>query len=371
MPLTMKIPLYRPQLDIEDEAVALKVIRSGKLSRGDQVEKFEEEFAKYMGKSHAIMVNSGTSGLHLGIKSLGWKQGDEVITTPYSFVATSNVLLHEGIKPIFVDIDQKTLNINVQKIPQKINSKTKGILPVHIWGLLADMGQIKKLKEEHGLQVLEDSCQAIGRPSKSFPVAQVGDVTVFSFFESKQMTSAGEGGVIVTDNRMVGNLCRSLRDQGRSSEKNWLDHVRLGYNYRMTEIQAAVGRVQLKKLQKMLIQRTKLADLYTKLLKKFDSMETPFESDRYRRSWFLYFVVFKNQALRDKVQRRLLNKGIECKTYFPPITSYREFKKRGYSINACPVAQNIYKRSLALPLFPSLKPEEVEYIVKEIDLSVK
>lgn len=254
----IKIPLYQPTLDSEEEEAVVRVFRSRKLSRGFEVEQFENELSSLVGKKYVIAVNSGTSALHLAVKSLGWKRGDEVITTPYSFIDSSNVLLYEEVTPIFVDIDPRTLNLDLKSSANKITEHTVGILPVHIWGFLADVKGMFELKKMYKLTVLEDASQAIGKPSDLFPIAQVGEIAVYSFFENKQMTTGGEGGAIVTDDRNIAEVCRSLRDQGRSSEKNWLDHVRLGYNHRMTELQAAIGRVQLKKLPRFLEKRDDL-----------------------------------------------------------------------------------------------------------------
>lgn len=362
----MKIPLYQPSLNKREEEAALNVIRSGKLSRGLEVDLFEKEFADFVGKEYAVAVNSGTSALHLSVKVLGWKKGDEVITTPYSFIATSNVLLYEGVTPVFVDIDPKTLNLNPQDVIRRVSKRTVGILPVHIWGFPIDVDEINKIKKQCKLTIIEDASQAIGKPSDAFPVARVGEISVYSFFENKQMTTGGEGGIIVTDNQDLAEICKSLRDQGRSSEKKWLDHVRLGYNYRMTEIQAAIGRIQLQKLPDFLERREILASKYTELFRDCPILSTPFESGKYKRSWFLYYLVFESSELRNEVQKHLANKGIECKMFFPPIPSFYEFKERGYDPNDYPIAKSVYEKSLALPLFSSMKEEEVAFISEEI-----
>jgi len=215
----IKIPLYQPVFDKEEEKAVIKVIRSKKLSRGPEIEQFEKDFAKFVCKKYAIAVNSGTSGLHLAVKALGWEEGDEVITTPYSFVASSNVLLYEKITPIFVDINQDTLNLDLKRVANIISKNTVGILPVHIWGLPVDADKLGSLKKHYNLSVLEDASQAIGKPSDLFPIGRVGEISVYSFYENKQITTGGEGGIIVTDNKKLAEVCRSLRDQGRSTKK--------------------------------------------------------------------------------------------------------------------------------------------------------
>lgn len=365
-----KIPLYKPSLGEEEIEAARKVIKSGVLTRGNETERFENEFASYTGKKYAIAVSSGTSGLHLSVRALGWKDGDEVITTPYSFIVTSNALLFQNVTPVFIDIDPRTLNIDTKKIEEKIDEKTVGFLLVHIWGLPVDVSGMQQIKNKYNLKIIEDSCQAFLKPSDDFPVSQIGELSVYSFFENKPMTSGGEGGMIVTDNLELAESCRSLRDQGRSSAQNWLDHVNLGYNYRMTEIQAAIGRIQLNKLPTFLSRRKEISEKYNKLLKEVPQVKIPFVDPNLQRSWFLYYIIFESSEIRDKVQSFLSVNGIESKTYFPPIPSFHEFKIRGYDVNQFPNAKRIYETSLALPLFYSLEDSQVEFIVNKIKESI-
>lgn len=367
----IKIPLYQPTVDNEEEEAVIRVLRSKKLSKGSEIEQFENELSSFLGKKYVIAVNSGTSALHLAVKSLGWKKGDEVITTAYSFIASSNALLYEEITPIFVDIDPQTLNLNLNSVTNKITERTVGILPVHMWGFPADAKKMLELKNKYKLTILEDASQAIGKPSNLFPITQAGEITVYSFSENKQMTTGGEGGAIVTNDSNIAEFCRSLRDQGRSFEENWLDHVRLGYNYKITELQAAIGRVQLKKLPRFLEKRENLARKYTEYLKNVSGLTTPFESRNYKRSWFLYYLTFESLDLRKKVQKHLENKGIESRIFFPPIPSYHEFRRRGYNIGNYPIANGIYEKTLALPLFPNMREEEVIFICNEIRKALK
>lgn len=246
----MNIPLYKPYVSNREIGAVLRVLKSKKLSRGQEVENFEREFAIYTNKKYAIAVNSGTSGLHLLVRAMGWKNGDEVITTPFSYIASSNALLFENVKPVFVDIDINTLNIDPKKIEEKINNKTIGMLLVDILGLPVDEDKLLKIKNKYKLQVIEDSCEALGRPDDDFTVGNLADATVYGFHENKQLTTAGEGGMIVTDNVEITQKCMAMRDQGRSLKKDWINNVILGFNFRMTEIQSAFGREQLKNIGK-------------------------------------------------------------------------------------------------------------------------
>lgn len=359
----MSIPLYKPEIGLDEENAVMRVLRSGFLSKGKEVQVFETEFALYVDKKYAVAVNSGTSGLHLAVRALGWKTGDEIITTPFSYIASSNALLYEGIKPIFVDIDRKTLNIDINELEKKITSKTRGILLVHIFGLPSERNRFLKLVKKYKLQVIEDACEAIGRPTEDFPVGTYGDVSIYGFFENKQMTSGGEGGMIVTNDKKVYNLCKSMRDQGRSLKKNnWIDNVILGFNYRITEIQAAFGRVQLRKLDQMLIKRKILSNLYNRLLQN-TNVETPFLS-HFSRSWFVYFVLFKNKNIRHRIKKILDKEGIKnSDSYFPPITHFPLYR---YDKFRYPVCESISEILLALPLFTSLSEESIKHICKII-----
>ncbi len=365
----MKIPLYKPIVTSDEIDAVTAVLKSAKLSRGSQVELFESEFAQYVNKKHAIALNSGTSALHVSVKALGWGEGDEVITTPFSYVASSNALLFEGVTPIFVDIDPNTLNIDFSKIEEKITSRTKGILLVHVLGLPVDPTPYLRLKEKYNLEIIEDACEAIGKPSQQFPVGVCGDVVVYGFHENKQLTTAGEGGMIVTDNKSISNKCWAMRDQGRSPQKDWIRHVILGFNFRMTEAQAAFGRVQLKKIEDTLNKRQKVAQKYTNSLKKISPIQTPQTVDGISRSWFLYYVLFENEEVRNHVYEELKKAEIDSSmNYFPPIFNFPMYT---HSRNTdCPITTDVSKRLLALPLFYEMTDVEVEQVVSVIKQSL-
>lgn len=359
------IPLYKPYVGKKEVDAILRVLKSGKLTRGKEVEDFERDFAIYTKQKYAIAVNSGTSGLHLAVRAMGWKAGDEVITTPFSFIASSNSLLFEGIKPVFVDIDPKTLNIDVNKIEEKITKKTKGILLVHIFGLPVDGSVIKKLKKKYNLGIIEDACEIIGRPDDIWNETRVGDISVYSFHENKQLTTGGEGGMITTNDAELAKKCRSMREHGKSTEKNWIENVILGYNYRMTEIQAAFGGAQLKSLDDILKKGEETARKYSSLLNGTDKVLTPHNLSNSKRSWFTYFILFKNPADRETVHKTLFESNIGSSTnYFPPIHKFPAHKKHGKG--EYPHTESISQRLLALPLFYEISEEQIAKVASTI-----
>lgn len=361
----MKIPLYRPRIGEKEKRAVLRVLASKKLSRGEEVETFEREFARYVGRKYAIAVNSGTSGLHLLVRCLGWKSGDEIITTPFSYIASSNVILLENAKPVFVDIDERTFNIDPRKIEEKINPKTKGILLVHILGLPVDYEAIRRISNKYKLPIIEDACEALGRPAKNFPVSRLGVATVYGFHENKQLTSGGEGGMIVTDDLRVARKCRSLRDQGRSLDKDWLRKVILGFNFRMTEVQAAFGRAQLDTIRSTLAERERIAKKYSDLLRGLDGLVTPADLTVSKRSWFLYFILLKDSKTREKIQKALRQFGVESSTnYFPPIYKFPAYKP--YWKGKYPITERISRGLLALPMFSGMQEKEIRHIVRII-----
>jgi perosamine synthetase len=365
----MKIPLYKPYISKNEIGAVLRVLKSKKLSRGQEVEGFEREFAKYTNKKYAVAVNSGTSGLHLLVRAMGWNSGDEVITTPFSYIASSNALLFENAKPVFVDIDINTLNIDPEKIEEKINNKTRGMLLVDILGLPVDKDKLLKIKNKYKLQVIEDSCEALGRPDDDFTVGNLADATVYGFHENKQLTTAGEGGMIVTDNVEIAQKCLAMRDQGRSLKKDWINNVILGFNFRMTEIQSAFGREQLKNMDKILKKRELIAKRYSEGFKGMDKLSIPNQISFNRRSWFLYFLIFKTSQIRDMVYESLLANNISSsKNYFPPIYDFPMYS--GHKKD-CRNTEIISKTLLALPMFYEMNYSQVEKIVKIVKKTLK
>lgn len=265
--MKIKIPLSKPYIDKSDRTGVDEVLKSGILSLGPRLKKFEQDFASYLGVKYSCGVSSGTAGLHIAVKALGIRKGDEVITSPFSFIASSNCLLYEGIKPVFVDIEEKTFNIDPSKIEKAITKKTKAILVAHIFGQSADMDSILEIAKTYKLKIIEDACESVGSTYKDKKTGSLGDVSVFAFYPNKQMTT-GEGGILTTNSESIYKLALSLRNQGRSLKNDWLTHERLGYNYRMDEMSASLGITQLKKLDWMIQEKEKIANLYFKHLSK-------------------------------------------------------------------------------------------------------
>lgn len=286
-------------------------------------------------------------------------KGDEVITTPFSFIASGNALLHEGVKPIFVDIDLNTLNIDIRRIEEKISPRTKGIMLVDIFGLPNDTKEIESLKLKYNLKIIEDACEAIGRPKDNFRVGGVADITVFGFHENKQITTLGEGGMIVTDDEGIARRSWSIRDQGRSTKKNWIQGVTLGFNMRMTEAQAAFGNVQLSKLNSILKYRNHVAKKYNELLCSVPNIILP--NIKQIRSWFQYFIICKNNAQRQRIHKFLKNNGVDSSiNYFPPIYKFPQYKH--LKNTSCKNTERIAETLLVLPMFYGMKDREIEFI---------
>lgn len=358
-----EIPLSLPDIGEREREAVLAVLKSHRLSMGPAVVDFERKMAEYTGVKYAVAVNSGTSGLHLVVRSLELGPGDEVITTPFSFVASANCLLFEGVRPVFVDIDPRTLNINCRLIEQKINSKTRCILPVHVFGHPADMGTILSIASQYGLSVIEDACEALGARYNGIPVGSQSDAAVFAFYPNKQITT-GEGGVILTNRKDIAGLCRSMRNQGRGEGAGWHEHCRLGYNYRMDEMSAALGCAQLARLPEILGKREKVAQRYAEKLQKIDGITLPYVAPNIQMSWFVYVIRLDPGIDRDFVMKELTGRGIGCRDYFKPIHLQPFYRREfGYKPGDFPVAEAVAATTLALPFHNNLSGEEIDYVV--------
>jgi len=364
-----KYPIAKPYIREEEKKYVLEVLKSGNLSLGPKYKEFEEKFAKKIGTKYACAVSSGTAGLHLAMIAADIDAGDEVITTPFSFVSSANCILYVGAKPVFVDINPLTYNIDAQKIEEKITKKTKAILVVHIFGQSADMTPILKIAKKYNLKIIEDACESVCATYKGKRVGTFGESAVFAFYPNKQMTTA-EGGMITTNNKKIYELCCSLRNQGRAENMQWLDHERLGYNYRMDEMSAAVGLAQLEKLDFMIRQRQKIAGLYTKYLsKKYkDLIQIPQTAKNNTHTWFVYVVKIKNKKInRDEVINKLREQEISTKPYLPSIHLFSFYKKGfGYKKGDFPISEDISNNSLALPFYIGLKESDIKYIVNKL-----
>lgn len=368
-----KYPLAQPNLGIREERAVLSVLRSGILSMGPNAQEFEKRFAKKIGTKYAVAVSSGTAGLHLALIAAGVGPGDEVITSPFSFVASANAVLYVGAKPVFIDIDPHTYNLDPKKIESAITKKTKAILAVHMFGQSCNMDPIMKLAKKHKLKVIEDACESIGAQYKGKHTGTFGESAVFAFYPNKQMTT-GEGGMVVTNSKKIYEQCRSLRNQGRAENMQWLDHTQLGYNYRMDEMSAALGLAQLKRLDLFIAERRKIAQWYQKYLARHkDMVQAPAIAPENTHTWFVYVVqVLLKGANRDAIMKRLEKKGIATKPYVPSIHLFDFYRKAfKYKKGDYPHAESASKKSLALPFYMGLKEKDICVIVNELLTAVK
>ena len=359
-----RIPLARPEVGPREEELVLEVLRSGRLSLGPMQERFERSFAAFLGVEDAVAVSSGTAALHLGVRALGWGPGDEVLTSPFSFVASSNCLLYEGATPVFCDIDPETLNVSAAAAAGAAGPRTAGILGVDIFGRPADWPALEKLAEERGLGLLDDACEALGASdSEGVRLGARGIVSTFAFYANKQLTT-GEGGMVIPRNAAEAERMRSERNQGRAPDMAWLDHDRLGFNYRLSEIAAAVGVAQLERLDSALTAREKLAGAYAEALSGIDGLELPGAgASPERRGWFVYVVLLPEEADRDAVVDSLGGDGIEAKAYLPCIHLMPHYRDRfGFEGGEFPVAEAVSARSLALPFFPAMSAAMVDRV---------
>jgi perosamine synthetase len=362
-----QIPLAQPEVDAREETLVLEVLRSGRLSLGPIGERFEREFAAWLGVEDAVMVSSGTAALHLGVRALGWDEGDEVVTSPFSFVASANCLLYEGARPVFADVDPETLDLDPAAAADAAGEKTVGLLPVHIFGYPAAMPELEALAERHGLGILEDACEALGAvDSEGRKVGARGNLATFAFYANKQMTT-GEGGMIVPRDGGDGARLRSERNQGRAIDMGWLDHDRLGFNYRLSDLAAALGVAQVEKLDSLLERRAAVARMYEERLAGIEGLQTPIPGRGAEvRSWFVYTVRLPEGVDRDAIVARLAERGVASKAYLPCIHLFPHLRELGYREGQFPVAEAASAASLALPFFPALGEAQVDRVCQEL-----
>lgn len=358
------IPLAKPDLGPREEELALEVLRSGRLSLGPMLRRFEDDFTDWLGCDDAVAVSSGTAALHLGVRALGWGEGDEVLTTPFSFVASANCLLYEGATPVFCDVDPETLDLDPAAAGAAVGEKTAGILPVHIFGYPADMPALETLASQRGLGLLEDACQALGAvDSEGVGVGARGNPAAFAFYANKQLTT-GEGGVLMPASGEAAQLARSERNQGRAPDMGALEHRRLGFNYRLGEVAAALGVAQLERLDERLAARAAVAAAYAERLGSIEGLELPCpDRGAERRSWFVYVVRLPERADRGAVLGELRDRGIESKAYLPCIHLLPFYRERfGFRGGEFPVAERAAERSVALPFFSTLSEAQLERV---------
>ncbi|PYV03788.1 MAG: polysaccharide biosynthesis protein [Acidobacteria bacterium] len=358
-----RIPMSSPDITQAEVDAVNAVLRTPHLSIGPCVDEFERRVADYAGARHAVAVSSGTAGLHLAVIAVGVTDGDEVITTPFSFVASANVALYERARPVFVDVDPESLNIDANRIESAITPRTKAILPVHAFGQPADMDAILDIARRHKLIVIEDACEAIGAEYKGRKAGALGHAGVFAFYPNKQMTT-GEGGVIVTGDDNWNHLFRSLRNQGRDVFDAWLNHSRLGYNYRLDEMSAALGLAQINRIEALLAKRERVAGWYAARLQKIEGVTVQFvAATPTRASWFVYVVRLAPHIQRDQIVRRLDERGIPCRPYFQPIHLQPFYRQRfGCMPGDFPVTERVAASTLAVPFFGNMSEEQVNAV---------
>jgi dTDP-4-amino-4,6-dideoxygalactose transaminase len=377
-----------PDLSEAERQVVADVLRTPNLSMGGEILAFEEAVRAYTGSKHAIGVSSGTAGLHLCVRAARIEPGDLVITTPFSFVASSNVILYEGAVPVYVDVDPVTGNLDTRQVAQAARDLAQGgsgaqkwlprqgtrdgmplkaILSVDVFGQPADMDAISSVAERYGLKVIQDSCEALGAEYKSRPVGIQGDYGVFAFYPNKQITT-GEGGLVITDDEEAASLMVALRNQGRAPGDTWLQHTYLGYNYRLDEMSAALGKVQMGRLQELLAKRQRVADWYAERLVEIPGVTPPqVVENTTRMSWFVYVIRFEPGIDRDAIVRGLKERGVPARPYFLPIHLQPYIVERfGYRAGDYPVTEDLGRRGLALPFSGVMSEAQVEIVCQEL-----
>jgi perosamine synthetase len=366
------IPLARPVLGEAEERAVIEVLRGGQLSLGPRLGEFERAFAARIGAPLACAVSSGTAGLHLALRAIGVGPGDEVLTSPFSFVASANAILYEGARPVFADVDPVTLNLDPRAAAAAVTERTRALLPVHIFGYPADMPAFEALASRHELGIVEDACEALGaQHADGAAVGARGNPAVFGFYANKQLTT-GEGGMVTLADSVLKERIDSERNQGRAPDKGWLDHDRLGFNYRLSELACALGLAQLERLQEMLAARALLAALYRGELADVEGLELPCpDSGGDTRGWFVFVVQLPRAAERGEVIRGLAERGIQSKPYLPAIHLMSFYRERfGHRPGEFPVCEELAARSLALPFFPGMGEGEVHRVGEALRASL-
>jgi perosamine synthetase len=362
------IPLARPSIGPSEEARVLETLRSGRLALGPKLTEFENALSARLDGRPVSAVSSGTAGLHLAIRVAGVEAGDEVVTSPFSFVASANCLLYENARPVFCDIDPRTLNIDPGAAAAAVGERTTGLLPVHIFGYPADLPALERVAAERALWIVEDSCEALGAMhGDGTPVGARGNPSVFAFYANKQMTT-GEGGAVVCPDPDGKERVDSERNQGRAPDMGWLDHDRLGFNYRLDELSCALGLAQLERLEELLAGRARVAAHYAEALADMEGLELPCpDADGDRRSWFVYVVQLPAGVDRDAAVVAMRERGVDTKPYLPAIHLMSFYRERfGHREGEFPVCEDVAARCLALPFFPQLTEAEIEQVASTL-----
>ena len=374
-----RIPLARPVIGAREEELVPEVLRSGMLSLGPKLGEFERGFASRVGVEPELVsaVSSGTAALHLAVREQGWGTGDRVVTTPLSFVASSNCLLFEGAEPVFCDVDPATLTLDPAAVESMLDERIDGLLPVHIFGFPAAIAELERIAAAHGLGLVEDCAQALGTvDAEGREAGSRGNPSAFAFYANKQMAT-GEGGMLISGSAEAADVARSERNQGRAPGMKFMDHERLGFNYRITDLQAALGIAQLERLDDMLAARAAIASRYSERFTAIgatepgagdpDDLVLPL-ADRgvERRSWFVYVLRLPKSVDRDGVIAELDRRGIDARPYLPCIHLLDLYRERGWREGQFPIAEDFSRRSLALPFYPALPEDSQERVVREL-----
>jgi perosamine synthetase len=365
----MRIPLSSPDVSEQEIEAVASVLRTSSLSLGPKVLEFERAIARYVGAADAIAVNSGTSGLHLCIRVLGISEGDEVLVPSFTFIAVANAVRYEKAVPVFVDIDPQTLNLDPSLLEQAITARTRAIIVVHTFGCPAELTSILQVARRHGLFVIEDACEAIGAEYEGRKVGALGDVGVFAFYPNKQITT-GEGGAVVTNNAEIAHKVRKLRNQGRDESDEWFQHTELGYNYRISDINCALGIEQLKRIDSILDRREAIARQYSDMLGEVPGVNLPPPVvPRRKISWFVYVLQLSgrfDEAHRDWVIEEMRSRGIALGRYFAPIHLQPIYRSTVNKRAVLPVTEFQASRSLALPFFNRIRNEEINEVCRTL-----
>jgi len=366
-----RIKMSAPDINQADIDAVTAVLRSGRLSLGPKTEAFEQAISEYLGVRYAVAVSSGTAALHLIVKTLGLRRGDEVLVPSFTFAASVNVLLHEGIIPVFCDISDETHNIDPADLENRITQRTRAIMAVDVFGHPADWDALTRIAANRGLRVIDDSCEALGAEYRGRKIGRFGNAAAFAFYANKQITT-GEGGVLVTDDPSIARMARSLRNQGRSEMGSWLEHERLGFNYRMDEMSAALGLSQLQRIENLLARRQQTADLYSRRLSAVPYVHTPVVRSDVRMSWFVYVIKVSEDINREAVVEILAERQIPVRAYFSPLHLQKYIAGRqDCRIENLPVTESVSRRTLALPFHSRLTVEEVDEVVDALNGAVR
>jgi len=365
----MWIHLSRPDITENEIEAVCTVLRSPNLSLGPKLIEFEDAFAGYIGRRRAVAVNSGTSGLFLCMLALGIEPGDEIVTTPFTFIASATSIMMAGAGPVFVDIDPASLNIDAAKIESKITEKTKAILPVEVFGNPAGLDKVCEIAQKHNLVVIEDSCEALGSALNGKKVGTFGTMSTFAFYPNKQITT-GEGGMILTDDDCLADMCVSLRNQGRGKGSGWLGHERLGYNYRLSDINCALGIVQLSRIDEIIAKRRQVAKWYQEMLAGDSRLIVPVEPDNCDISWFVFVVRLTEEFTleqRNGILKAMNDQDIQVGDYFSPVHLQPFMVERfGYKPGDFPVTESVSKSTIALPFYNNLTKDEVAIVCRTL-----